>query len=80
MNFPRRQRKKILYFKGKILKPTKHCLKQKGEGKLEWKYNRGEKVVQGTPYTCMEFSQWNSYANSNIKLKNILRTKNKIIQ
>jgi hypothetical protein len=44
----------------------------RGSREREWEYNGGCELVQGTPYTCVEFSQSNPstllmYDNSKIK-------------
>lgn len=39
------------------VRPTKHCLKGKEEVEVEWKYNGGGDLVQGTLYPWMELPQ-----------------------
>jgi hypothetical protein len=51
----------IYAYEDRIMKSTKHCLKEgkKAEGKMD--YKGGGELVQGTLYICMELSQISSY-------------------
>jgi hypothetical protein len=42
-----------------IMKPIKYCLKKKGRRLSEYNTMRGGELIQSTPHTCMELSQWN---------------------